>query len=288
LLRRLTGRRVLVTLNTRRSARHVRDALAEAGVAPLEFLTADVTPKERLEAIGRIKAGGRCVVVATQCVEAGVDIDLGLAIRDFAPLDSLIQVAGRCNRNGHGPRGDVEVVSLVDDRDRAYAEMIYDAVLLQATRRVLGDLCVVDEERVFELAGAYFQELHREKDTGEQVTRAWASWDELDPVRELLRGPESRQESFLVVEQDDSLLDELCRVAAVPDRWDRRREFRGLSARVARVTVSVYSRPGLDPARYADRDPTGTLWVLRPGFYQPGRGLDLRLDGPEAEWGIIL
>ena len=42
----------------------------------------------------------RFLVVSTQSIEAGVDIDLDLVLRDFAPLDSLIQIAGRCNREG--------------------------------------------------------------------------------------------------------------------------------------------------------------------------------------------
>ena len=53
------GKRVLLTLNTRRSARQVRNGLVGAAKAlgiSLEFLTADVTPADRLKAIWRIKA----------------------------------------------------------------------------------------------------------------------------------------------------------------------------------------------------------------------------------------
>ena len=51
------NRRVLLVFNTRNSARRVRDALAEAGAETLHFLSADVTPGERLREIERIKQG---------------------------------------------------------------------------------------------------------------------------------------------------------------------------------------------------------------------------------------
>ena len=94
---------------------------------PVFFITGDKTPRDRLAAIDGIKGGQPCLVVSTQCVEAGVDIDMDLVIRDFAPLDSLIQIAGRCNRNGERPLETVEIVSLVDDESsRPFAHMIYD------------------------------------------------------------------------------------------------------------------------------------------------------------------
>ena len=293
----------MLTLNTRRSARRVRDELAK-NLPPgmtLEFLSADVTPKDRLAAIERIKecvkTNKPCLVVSTQCVEAGVDLDMDYIIRDFGPLDSLIQIAGRCNRHGRPGCGIVEIVWLQEDEtDRTFESYIYDKIQIQATRQILGDKEAIDEEDVFLLTRAYFKQLADRKDTGAEEIKRWSRWEEMDErVRNLLRGPERPQTSFLVVESDPRLRSDLDVALTVQDRWARCREFRKLARRIAQNTVHVFTTDKLTPDLYADPFPPTVqkgeewFWLLRPGYYSSQRGLDLGgREGDGEVWGLIL
>jgi CRISPR-associated endonuclease/helicase Cas3 len=76
-------------------------------------LSAAMCPHHRTELLNevrrRLKANERCRVVATQLVEAGVDLDFPVVFRAFAGLDSLAQAAGRCNREGRAGRGRLEI-----------------------------------------------------------------------------------------------------------------------------------------------------------------------------------
>ena len=69
-----------------------------------------------------------------------MDIDVDIVYRDFAPLDSIIQTAGRCNRSGKKNKGLVNVVSLVNEKGHTYSKYVYNKLLLNTTGEVLGNL----------------------------------------------------------------------------------------------------------------------------------------------------
>ncbi len=290
-------RRVLFVFNTRRSARTVRDALANVGYQTI-FLSADVTPRDRLDCIKEIRLRRPCIVVATQCIEAGVDIDMDLVIRDFAPIDSLVQVAGRCNRHALRSTEQVEIVCLMDDRERPYCQFIYDNILLQETRIVLDDYLsnyhvrTIPEKDVFRLTNQFYLRVRSKKDIGQSVTKAFAEWTELPDIHQLLRGKEGIQQSFVVIEQDPQLSKELVKIASFEDRWIRRRALRSNSGRLACITVTIFVKSNFRPERYANMDASGSFWLLKPGYYDSKRGIDLdpteSAEESPADWGLLL
>lgn len=112
---------VCTIVNLRRHARQIADALPQ--YCPKEtifFLTTDLCPAHRSRQIEiirqRLKDNLPCRVVATQCIEAGVDLDFSVLYRALAPLDSIVQAAGRCNRNGRNSMGRVVVFRPEDSR----------------------------------------------------------------------------------------------------------------------------------------------------------------------------
>lgn len=48
----------------------------------------------------RLKGSDECILIATSLIEAGVDVDFRSVYRQLAGIDSIVQVAGRCNREG--------------------------------------------------------------------------------------------------------------------------------------------------------------------------------------------
>lgn len=93
----------------------------------LFFLTSDLCAAHRSQVLEivkkRLQEEKPCYLVASQCIEAGVDLDFPVIYRALAPLESIIQAAGRCNRNGDSSDGRVVVFLL--DEERLYPPGAY-------------------------------------------------------------------------------------------------------------------------------------------------------------------
>jgi len=109
------------------------------------YLSANVVPAQRKQRIAeiaeRLDRSAPLVLVSTQVIEAGVDLDFDTVLRDIGPVDSIIQVAGRCNRNGlrQSKDSNVHIFSIVDSHTRVrYANRIYGNYLVDKSREVMG------------------------------------------------------------------------------------------------------------------------------------------------------
>ncbi len=91
------NRSALVIVNNKRHARAVHDLL---GAGNALHLSTNMTPRHRRDVLARIKRGFDGPVISTALVEAGVDLDFPCVWRVVAGLDSIVQAAGRCNREG--------------------------------------------------------------------------------------------------------------------------------------------------------------------------------------------
>ena len=277
-------RKWLVVMNTRQAAIDVYEHFQDAPPRDQVFLlSSSIIPRDRLKRINDIRNAESCIVASTQCVEAGVDLDMDRVIRDFGPLDSLIQVAGRCNRHGLRPRASVKIVCLWDDRQR-YCDYIYDSTLLDETAESLR-AGAIDEEDVLPIVEDYFARLHKRKDTGAETTQRWSkfdhSWDEKRRLEEinvsrLLRG-DQEQVSFVVGKLDRKLRSKVELAFTICDRWDRRRALRKLAPDIAQVTVSAWKSRKYNPSDIADPVPARkdepAFWFLHDDAYDMEKGL---------------
>lgn len=109
----------------------------------------------------KLKSGKRIVLISTQLIEAGVDIDFPVLYRDLCPLPSLIQSAGRCNRNGNPEKGKVYFFELRDkEKNNLRANLIYrDEIgkkfLSFCKENITGEIF---EKDLFEIQAKFFKE----------------------------------------------------------------------------------------------------------------------------------
>ena len=115
------GPRLLI-LNTVQSAAVIAaDMAAEFGQTHVEHLSTALTPEDRGNTIDRIRRrladpdDADWTLVATSCVEAGVDFSFQTGFREISSLLSLLQAAGRVNRHGRNTEAVMWSFSLQDD-----------------------------------------------------------------------------------------------------------------------------------------------------------------------------
>ncbi len=109
-------RQAMAVLNTKDDAAAVLDELPDdPSVLHLSTRLCGAHRRRVLaEVRRRLNEGEPIRLVATQVVEAGVDLSFPRVLRALAPLDSIIQAAGRCNREGERDTGCVTVFETAD------------------------------------------------------------------------------------------------------------------------------------------------------------------------------
>lgn len=158
-----TCKDILIILNTRKHSKQVFERLREV-INPeddeIYYLSTLITPFERKEIIRRIKmsSGKRKIVVSTQLIEAGVDISVDTVFRNVAPIDSIIQAAGRANRYGEkDSEGEVYLYDVEELKKATSA--IYGVDLIQKTKNVMQSVDEMHEEEYLSLIEQYYKEV---------------------------------------------------------------------------------------------------------------------------------
>ncbi|HPH11821.1 MAG TPA: CRISPR-associated helicase Cas3' [Thermotogota bacterium] len=109
---------VLIIVNTKKEAKELflmlEPFLSKTNI-PLYHLSTNMCPAHRLNVLNGIRSllneNKQVICVSTQLIEAGVDVDFNTVVRYIAPMESIVQAAGRCNRNGRQEIGYVYVIN---------------------------------------------------------------------------------------------------------------------------------------------------------------------------------
>ncbi len=270
-------RQALCVVNVRDHAAKLFDELAVAtnGRHSLFHLSTRMCPAHRLQRIAeireRLQSGMPCLVVSTQLVEAGVDLDFPATFRALGPLDSIVQVAGRADREGRltealgAPGGRLIVFKPVDHRmpPNEYAHAAGVTESLAAGRSIQTD--------DLDVMAMFFERYYGEADLGTAFVemRKLAQFHKLADEFEMISS--RTQDVFVPYGDGKPLTEEL------------------LSTRILNAHLRKSLQPyvvGLQPWEFqAARkqvlmavDPEERLWIAVHAAYDSEKGLRFSLE----------
>lgn len=115
--------KTLVMANTRKKAVNIYKDISQIHKDKTKiYLSAGIRKKDRIEILKNLSEKENYVLVSTQVVEAGVDISFSNIYRESAPLDNIIQVMGRLNREGLNPDAKLVIYS-TDGNELPYSPL---------------------------------------------------------------------------------------------------------------------------------------------------------------------
>ena len=212
----------------------------------LVYLSTSVIPKSRLERIENIKnKESKNIVVSTQMVEAGVDIDMDVVIRDMAPLDSINQSAGRANRENRGEYlGEVYLVK-IKDNDKLVAKYIYrDDILLESTKSVLKDKDVIYEQDYKLIGEEYFLNLNKNKSNNMSDKLEKDIYElEFEEVSKNFKLIEEQNKVQLFIELDEEATEvwnKYKTYLSIEDKFQRKNKLESIKGEFYKYVISIF------------------------------------------------
>lgn len=250
---------VLCVVNTTADARRLFLMLQDRSPEGLFHLSSRLCPQHRretLETMRRHLAEGRpCRLVSTQLIEAGVDVDFPLAYRAFGPLDSIIQTAGRCNREGRSAEPRPVIVFRPDPMTTPPGA--YRTATAKTAEFLERHPDAAHRLYLPEFYAAYFRELYGL--LGPESARQ----DPVFAACEVLDFPKAAEACRLIGAETRTVLVKWGRGAELVDQLARHRHLTAAECREAqRYSVSLYQ------AEFSQAQAHGYV-------YQPASGWDL-------------
>lgn len=223
----------LITLNTPKQCKEMFSILSKDYKDRVYCLNGEILSLHKLEIINSIrqdlKDNKKPIVVTTQVIEAGVDLDFDVVFREFAPLDSIFQICGRCNRHGkREKKGKVFIYTLKDSK----SIYVYGHLLLDITKNILMDTrktILSEKEYFYNLLEAYFKKIKNKNqneiyiDSIEQIRSG-----DFKDLRNRCNLITSRGETYIVNYNDESnsYINKIKEIAETNDTYRRRESIR--------------------------------------------------------------
>ena len=150
----------LCIVNKRKTAQELINLLQDrVDSNNLYHMSTLMCPKHRSEILAeihiKVKNNQPVILIATSCIECGVDLDFPIAYREIAPLASIIQAAGRCNRNGLRPV-EQSIVTVFEIEGAKYNDGIFNYGI-NKTKYLLANN--IEEIEKIDIIGKYYSDM---------------------------------------------------------------------------------------------------------------------------------
>lgn len=246
------------------------------------FLTTDLCPLNRSKIVKEIKSrlndGLSCRLVATQCIEAGVDLDFAVLYRALAPLDSIVQAAGRCNRNGGTEKPGKVTVFVPEEPEPLYpggkGDNWYETAAMKV--RLLSHehpIDIHDPRHMEEYYALLFQQSADKPIESSGLSAAIAARCYADAAREYKLIKESGYRVVVPYEAEDfkeyTQMHEEAMKDGITPRWLKRAAAITVSVGYAkRDVLEQYCEPLRFHSRGGKENGKSGFFMLRPQYYE--------------------
>lgn len=280
------NRQVLCVVNSRKAAQNIYSKLENKGCYHLSTL---MVPEHRQRILRKVREllsnGETCRVISTSLIEAGVDVDFPKVYRELAGLDSIVQAAGRCNREGKRLAGE-SVVTIFERTE--LPPLIFGTAIGAAREALAGDKDPGSPDTI----GDYFNRLRNLN--GDEI-------DEKDIVKLIREGISGCNLPHRTVSERFHLIAENTYTIYIPydktagkliEQLKTGEVYKDIYRKLGRYTVSVYDKhfkslydagAVLTSAEVSSLDSNSAI-LSDMSLYTEETGLNLELQTGNAEF----
>lgn len=204
----------LTVVNTTKLSREGYQALSQLMNGFWFHLSGRMCPAHRKEVLAQIQSRLEnqlpCHLISTQVIEAGVDVDFPRVYRQMSPLDSIIQTAGRCNRNNQLKYAEA-IVTIFELEAGGFTSSDY-AHRIEITRKLLREIPDPLGENILQTIQKYFLNIYNSirQSQGKEIQKLREQYDFLKVNENFKVIDDEKQQSVVVLWQGSrSLIEDL-------------------------------------------------------------------------------
>ena len=187
----------------------------------------------------KLNRNQKILLISTQSIEAGVDLDFDCGIREYAPFSSIIQMAGRVNRNNNKKQGKIFVLGEIS----SFTNLIYGDSILN--NNGLKDLKKIEEKNQLSSTEEYFL-ITSENTISAGFSQLYKNlnFEEISKLLKIYFDENKNYKTTIYIEPYEGFFDEFKTkyykiLNEKIDKWDKKNKISEMMYNINQYSVSV-------------------------------------------------